>query len=230
MRERADSETRLHRAPTGVLRIVIVDDHPIVAKGLAELIDNERDMTVCGQETTVAGGLQLIQKSRPDVAVVDWSLGLGSGLELVKQLAGSHQDVRVLMLSVHDETLYAERALAAGAHGYVMKDEPVTTVIGAVRAVARGKTYVSRQMSQRIVSRLAARGAAQVPTEPLGRLTDREREVFALIGRGLTTRGIAQQLGLSVKTVETYRSRIKDKLDLTRSAALVRAAVTWAEG
>ncbi len=111
----------------------------IVRRGVAELIDNERDMTVCGQEGTAAGGLRLIQRIRPDVAVVDLSLGLGSGLQLVKQLAGSHSDVRVLILSMHDETLYAERALAAGAHGYVMKDEAVPTLISAIRAVARGE-------------------------------------------------------------------------------------------
>ena len=214
---------------TGPLRIVIVDDHPIVRKGLSELINHEPDMTVCGESDTAAGGIERIRADRPDVAIVDLSLGMESGLQLVKTLDASLPDVRVLILSMHDETLHAERALAAGARGYIMKHEAMHNLIAAIRCVASGKTYVSPQMSERIVARVTGRRATQEEQAPLERLTDREREVFALIGRGLATRDIARQLDLSTKTIETYQSRIKEKLGLANAHELMRAAVSWTE-
>ena len=214
---------------TRPLRIVIVDDHPIVRKGLTELINHEPGMTVCGESDTADGGLERIRVDRPDIAIVDLSLGMASGLQLVKTLNASLPDVRVLILSMHDETLHAERALAAGASGYIMKHEATRNLIGAIRCVASGKTYVSPQMSERIVARVTGRRAAPDETAPFERLTDREREVFALIGRGLATRDIARQLALSVKTVETYQARIKEKLGLTTGHELIRAAVSWME-
>ena len=217
------------RSRSGPLRIVIVDDHPIVRKGLTEIVRNEPDMTVCGESDTAAGGLDRIRIDRPDVAIVDLSLGMDSGLQLVKQLDASLPEVRVLILSMHDETLHAERALAAGARGYIMKQEAMQNLIGAIRCVASGKTYVSPQMSERIVARVTRRGITQDEPAPFERLTDREREVFALIGRGLRTRDIAQQLGLSMKTIETYQARIKEKLGLSSGHELVRAAVSWTE-
>lgn len=216
-------------ARTGPLRIVIVDDHPIVRKGLTELINHEPDMTVCGESDTADGGLERIRADRPDVAIVDLSLGMASGLQLVKNLDASLPDVRVLVLSMHDETLHAERALAAGARGYIMKQEAMHNLIGAIRCIAGGKTYVSPRMSERIVARVSARGAPRDAHAPFEQLTDREREVFALIGRGLATRDIARQLHVSVKTVETYQARIKEKLGLTNAHELMRAAVTWTQ-
>lgn len=213
----------------GPLRIVIVDDHPIVRKGLVELINRESDMTVCGESDTADGGLQRIRAERPDVAVVDLSLGATSGLHLVKALDVSCPHVRVLVLSMHDETLHAERALAAGANGYIMKDEGMQNLIAAIRCVATGKTYVSPQMLERIVARVTSRKSAEPEPSPLERLTDREREVFALIGRGLGTREIAEQLDLSVKTIETYQARIKEKLGLTSGHDLIRVAVSWTQ-
>lgn len=208
------------------LRIVIVDDHPIVRKGLTELINHEPGMTVVGESDAVAEGLERIRADRPDVAIVDLSLGLASGLDLLKTLTATMPEVRVLMLSMHDETLHAERALAAGASGYIMKHEAMENLIGAIRCVASGKTYVSPQMSERIVARVTRRGdAAEKP--PLARLTDRERQVFALMGRGLETRAIATHLNLSVKTIETYHARIKEKLGLKTAHELIRAAVSW---
>jgi DNA-binding NarL/FixJ family response regulator len=208
---------------------VIVDDHPIVRKGLTELINHEPGMTVCSESDTADGGLERIRVDRPDIAIVDLSLGMASGLQLVKTLNASLPEVRVLILSMHDETLHAERALAAGASGYIMKHEAMQNLIGAIRCVASGKTYVSPQMSERIVARVTGRRAAPDEPAPFERLTDREREVFALIGRGLATRDIARQLDLSVKTIETYQARIKEKLGLTNSHELTRAAVSWTQ-
>ncbi len=211
------------------LRIVIVDDHPVVRQGLVALIDQQPDMIVCGESDTVAGALARIASARPAVAVIDMSLGLESGLQVVKALDASASEVRVLMLSMHDETLYAERALAAGARGYIMKQEAMGNLIDAIRCVASGRTYVSPAMSDRIIARATARGAARTEREPLDRLTDREREVLTLRGQGLGTGDIAERLGLSVKTVETYYSRIKEKLGLHSASELIRTAVTWTD-
>ncbi len=212
---------------SGPLRIVIVDDHPIVRKGLTELINGEPDMTVCGESDTAIGGLERIRIDRPDVAIVDLSLGLDSGLRLVTQLDASMPEVRVLILSMHEETLHAERALAAGASGYIMKHEAMHNLIAAIRCVASGKTYVSAQMSERIVARVTGRRITRQKAPPLERLTDREREVLALIGRGLRTREIALHLGLSMKTIETYQARLKEKLGLANGHELIRAAMSW---
>ena len=212
---------------TGPLRIVIVDDHPIVRKGLTELINHEPGMMVCGESDTADGGLTRIRADRPAVAIVDLSLGLDSGLQLVKTLNASLPEVKVLILSMHDETLHAERALAAGASGYIMKHAAMQHLIGAIRCVASGKTYVSAEMSERIVARMTGRRDTPDAMAPFERLTDREREVFTLIGQGLGTREIAQQLTVSVKTVETHQARIKEKLGLTHVRELTRAAVNW---
>jgi len=229
MPHRAAPGGRKNTPRTGPLRVVIVDDHPIVRKGLTELINHEPGMTVCGESDTAAGGLDRIRADRPDVAIVDLSLGMASGLQLVKILNASLPDVRVLILSMHDETLHAERALAAGASGYIMKQAANQNLIGAIRCVASGKTYVSPEMTERIVGRVTGRHAAPHQAAPLERLTDREREVFALIGRGLGTRGIALQLALSAKTIETYQARIKEKLGLTNVRELTRAAISWGQ-
>jgi DNA-binding NarL/FixJ family response regulator len=154
---------------------------------------------------------------------------LASGLDLLKTLHASLPDVRVLVLSMHDETLYAERALAAGTRGYLMKHAAMEHVLDAIRSVASGRTYVSPQMSERIVTRVMERGGAADKAAPLERLTDRERQVFTLIGHGLETRAIATQLKVSVKTIETYHARIKEKLGLRGGHDLIRAAVSWAE-
>jgi len=225
----AASDDRKHASRPGPLRIAIVDDHPIVRKGLRELINREPGMTVCCECDTAAAGLERIRADHPDVAIVDLSLGLDSGLQLVKTLNASLPEVRVLILSMHEETLHAERALAAGAHGYIMKQAAMQQLIGAIRCVASGKTYVSPAVSEQIVARVTGRSAVRDDRGPFERLTDREREVFSLIGRGLDTRGIARQLGLSVKTVETHQARIKEKLGLPNGHALIRAAVTWTQ-
>ena len=212
---------------TGPLRIVIVDDHPIVRKGLTELINHEPGMIVCGESDTADGGLARIRADRPAVAIVDLSLGLDSGLQLVKTLNASLPAVRILILSMHDETLHAERALAAGASGYIMKHAAMQHLIEAIRCVASGRTYVSPEMSERIVARMTGRRDMPDATAPFERLTDREREVLTLIGRGLGTRDIARQLTVSIKTIETHQARIKEKLGLTHVRELTLVAVNW---
>lgn len=211
------------------LRIVIVEDHPIVRQGLVAVIGQQPDMTVCGESDTVTDGLDQIRTARPDIAIVDLSLGLESGLELTRTLDASGSKVHVLILSMHDETLHAERALAAGARGYIMKQEATQNLIAAIRCVASGKIYVSPTMAERIVARVTARGGAPTERAPLERLTDREREVFMLVGRGLLTREIAEHLRLSVKTIETHYARIKEKLGLHNLNELIRTAVAWTE-
>jgi len=214
------------RAPQSI-RLVIVDDHPVVRKGLTEVLSHEPGLVVVGEARDPVEGFERIRAERPDVAIVDLALGRASGLDLLKNLNAALPEVRVLMLSMHDERLYAERALAAGASGYVMKDEAMENLIGAIRCVASGRTYVSPQVAERIVARLTARGGAAEAHTPLERLTNREREVFSLIGQGLATRDIGALLGLSVKTIETHQARIKEKLGLTNSHELIRAAVSW---
>lgn len=227
MRKHASPERSDEPVTDRPLRIVIVDDHPIVRKGLTELINHEPGMIVSGESDTAEGGLARIHADRPAVAIVDLSLGLDSGLHLLKTLNSSLPEVKVLILSMYDERLYAERVLAAGASGYIMKDAAVQHLIGAIRCVASGKTYVSREISERIVARVTGRRDTSDATAPFERLTDREREVFTLIGRGLGTRDIARQLTVSVKTIETHQARIKEKLGLTHVRELMRAAVSW---
>jgi DNA-binding NarL/FixJ family response regulator len=214
------------------LRVAIVDDHPVVRKGLRHLINDEPDMAVCGESDSAAEGLALIGTARPDVAIVDLALGGASrleGLELVAAVATSHPGVRVLVLSMRDELLFAERALRAGAGGYIMKHEAVGNLLAAVRRVAAGKTYVSERVSERFFAGVTGRRAAAAGVSPIDRLTDREREVFELIGRGLGTRAIARQLRVAVKTVESHHAHIKEKLGLKSVRQLVRVAASWAQ-
>jgi len=211
------------------LRIVVVDDHPIVRKGLAQLINGEPDLAVCGESGDPEGALAVIGAEAPDVAVVDLSLGTGSGLDLIKALAASHPAVRVLVLSMRDELLYAEGVLRAGARGYIMKQEATRDLLAAIRQVASGRSYVSERVSERIHSGVQGRGMAGAGVLPMDRLTVREREVFELIGRGLATRDIARQLNMALKTVESHLAHIKEKLGVTSGRELVRAAVIWTE-
>jgi DNA-binding NarL/FixJ family response regulator len=211
------------------LRIVIVDDHPIVRKGLAQLINCEPDLAVCGESADPEGALAVIGAEAPDVAVVDLSLGTGNGLDLVKALAAAHPAVGVLVLSMRDELLYAEGALRAGARGYIMKQEATRDLLAAIRQVASGRSYVSERVSERIHSGIQGRGMEADGALPMDRLTAREREVFELVGRGLGPRDIAQRLDMALKTVESHTAHIKEKLGLTSGRELARLAVIWTE-
>ena len=207
------------------VRVVVVDDHPIFRKGLVEAIQDEPGITVCGEAGTVGTALATIAEHKPDVAIVDLSLKDESGLDVVSALARTHPAVRVLVLSGYDERLHADRALKAGALGYIMKDKAATELLEAVRRVAAGKSYVSPETADRILSSLGRSRRRS----PVDRLSDRERHVLTLMGRGVATREIAAQLDLSVKTVESHYAHIKEKLGLRNARELMRVAVMWAE-
>jgi DNA-binding NarL/FixJ family response regulator len=207
-------------------RILIVDDHPIVRLGIRQMIAFEPDLTVCGEADSAGSALGLLA-SKPDLAIVDLSLREGSGLELIRSLREAAPEMRILVLSMHDEALFAERALRAGAHGYMMKQEAIDNLVHAIQEVLAGRLFVSRRMSQHLLARLGQHPSAG--GTQLGSLTDRELEVFELIGRGLSTAAIAERLDVSIKTIETYRSNIKTKLELKDATELIRFAATWTE-
>lgn len=208
-------------------RIVIVDDHPIVRQGLAQLIEQEDDLHICGQAEDAHEAMRAIRELNPDLVIVDISLRTTSGIDLIKDIRAQFPALPVLTLSMHDEALYAERALRAGAKGYIMKQEAPEEVVTAIRRVLAGTTYVSQGMAAKMVSKIVA-GPGEKAASPVDRLSDRELEVFRLIGEGYGTREMAEKLYLSVKTIETYRAHIKDKLNLQDANQLLRAAIRWA--
>jgi DNA-binding NarL/FixJ family response regulator len=208
------------------IRVLLVDDHPIVRYGFARLLAGEPDIVVCGEAVDARAAIEALATS-PDVAVVDISLGAGSGIDLIRELKDRLASLHVLVVSIHDELLYAERALRAGAAGYVMKHEATDKIVRAIRTVAAGGTFVSEAVSTRLVQRVATGGA--VAGSPLEALSDRELHVLQLLGRGLGTREIAEELHVSIKTIETYRARLKEKMKLRTGTELVRFAVKWAE-
>jgi DNA-binding NarL/FixJ family response regulator len=207
-------------------KILLVDDHPLVREWLTNLINQQPDMVVCGEAESASHALTVIASTQPDLVVVDLSLKNGSGIDLIKDLKELHPALLVLVLSMHDESLYAERALRAGARGYVMKREVTKNIITAIRQVLAGQLHVSERMAARIASKYA--GAPPVTVEsPVTLLSDRELEVFQLLGQGCETKQIAETLHLSMKTVQAYCARIKDKLKLTNATELLREAIRW---
>ena len=207
-------------------RVLLVDDHPIVRQGLKRLISTEPGLVVCAEAESVREARQAIREHAPDVVVADVSLKDGDGIHLVKDIRAHHPDLPVLVLSMHDESVYAERLLAAGANGYIMKDAASDQFIRALRRVLEGGVYVSDALAPR----LAGRRAVAAPTDdrqPISRLSNRELQVLQMIGRGLSSRQIAETLHLSVKTVEAHRQRIKGKLELASGAQLVQFAAHW---
>jgi DNA-binding NarL/FixJ family response regulator len=209
-------------------RILIVGDHPMMRQGLAQLIDHEPDLEACGEADTAAQALKRINADNPDLVLADISLPDRSGLELIKDVQALHTRLAVLVVSMHDEALYAERVLRAGGRGYIMKQEGGKRLMQAIRRVLSGQIYVSEKMSVRILEIFSGH-RAEVAHSPVERLSDREFEVFQLIGQGKGTRDIAQRLRLSVKTVEVHRANIKHKLELDRGTDLVRYAIRWTE-
>ena len=208
-------------------QVFLVDDHPLVRQALSQLINQEGDLAVCGEAEGAPEALRSIAALKPDVAVVDLTLKEGSGLDLVKDLKLRHPDLPVLVLSMHDESTYAERLLRSGARGYVMKDQASDKVVTALRRVLDGEVYLSEKMSARILHKLV--GGAAASASPVDLLSDRELQVFDLIGQGIGTRRIAEKLHLSVKTVETYREHIKIKLKLDNATDLLQHAIQWAQ-
>lgn len=209
------------------IRILVVDDHPIVRVGIRQMLASEPDLEICGEAESADAGRQLAATLRPDLAIVDLSLSQGTGLDLIRSLRESMPALPVLVLSMHDESLFAERVLRAGARGYIMKREAIAGLVGAIRQLLAGRIYVSQGIAQAVLERVGHEDAAS--DNPLASLTDRELEVFGLIGRGLGTSAIAEQLAVSVKTIETYRSNIKSKLNLKDATDLIRMATTWTE-
>lgn len=207
-------------------KILLVEDHPIFRLGLGELINQEADLVVCGGAESVYQALQAIDDLQPDLVVADITLKDSDGIDFVKEVNRHYKDLPVLMLSMHDEFLYAERALHAGARGYIMKQEAMESVVTAIRHVLDGKVYLNEAMKEHILSNIADRSSAS-DKSPIDRLTDRELEVLGMIGKGLSTREIARKLHLSIKTIGTYRERIKEKLSLKHATELVRYAVHW---
>jgi DNA-binding NarL/FixJ family response regulator len=206
--------------------VFLVDDHPIVRQGLTLLINQEPDLTVCGQAEEMHSALQAIQSFHPDIMIVDISLNGPDGLELLKNIRAKHSGMPVLILSMHDESIYAERALRAGANGYIMKQEATEKVLVALRRILAGEIYVSDRVGNHMLQHYI-RGASPLPQSSVAELTDRELEVFRLIGEGHGTRQIAEELHLSVKTVESYQAHIKDKLSLRSARELVQHAIQW---
>lgn len=208
-------------------RILLVDDHPLVRTGLAQLINRQADLQVVGEADSASAAMSAIGSLHPDLAVVDISLSDRSGLDLLKDLTASVPKLKVLILSMHPESLYAERALRAGAKGYIMKQEAPDKVLVALRRIAAGEVYVSEAMNAKMLKSMADRRSSADQQSPVERLSDRELEVFRLIGKGFGTREIAEKLFLSVKTVETHREHIKEKLKLANKGEFLRYAVQW---
>jgi DNA-binding NarL/FixJ family response regulator len=219
----AKDET-LPEAGGGKKKIFLVDDHPIVRRGLAQLIDNEPDLTVVGQGEDAYQSLRAIRDALPDLVLVDVSLKDSDGIELLKEIKAQWPDLPVLVLSMHDESLYAERALRAGAGGYIMKQEAPQVLLTAMRTVMSGQVYVSGKMSATLLHRMVG-GKRKDGALPMDRLTDRELEIFRMIGAGNSIKEIADKLFLSVKTVEAHREHIKEKLAIKSSAELLRFAI-----
>lgn len=208
-------------------RLLIVDDHPLFREGLRQLIERDAGLIVCGEAATGAEALKAIIQFHPDLVLVDISLGGSSGIDLIKAIRNEYEELPVLVISMHDESLYAERALRAGAMGYVMKHEPGKTVKAAIHKVLSGEMYLSERMSSSIISKFM-HGTGERPASPIELLSDRELEVFRMLGQGKGTRQIAQDLDITVATVNSFRNRIKEKLHLKTATEVMLQAIQCA--
>jgi DNA-binding NarL/FixJ family response regulator len=208
-------------------RVLVIDDHPIVREGLAQMINREPDLMVCGDAANMQRALQLIEALRPDILIVDVSLEGPDGLDLLKHIRTQDPSLPVLILSMHDESIYAERALRAGANGYIMKQEATERVLDALRRILNHEIYVSSRIASKMLQRFVGAPGADKKHSSVDDLSDRELEVLRLIGAGHGTRQIAEELHLSVKTVETYQAHLKEKLALRNSRELVQYATRW---
>ena len=213
-------------AQTKKRKVFLVDDHPIVREGLGLLINGEADLMVCGESDGGTAILQTIGQLRPDIVVLDISLNGPDGIDLLKMLRITDPGLPVLILSMHDESTYAERTLRAGGNGYIMKQEATEKVLTAIRRILRGEVYLSERLANRMLQHFVC-GGAPSKDSPLANLSDRELEVFRLIGEGHGTRQIADELNVSVKTVESYQAHLKEKLSLRNARELVQHAIEW---
>jgi DNA-binding NarL/FixJ family response regulator len=207
-------------------QILIVDDHPVLRHGLAELIERAPDLQVCGEAGGVSDALQLCHTEKPDLVLIDMSLEDGHGLDLIRDLQTLEHPPRMLVISMHEEATYVERALRAGAHGFLPKSEAVDEIVYAIRQVLRGEVYLNRRMTTCLLNGMVG-GRPREGTAPHEILSDRELQVFEMLGRGLSTRQISEQLMLSIKTIDTYREHVKQKLGLKSANELVLRAILW---
>jgi DNA-binding NarL/FixJ family response regulator len=207
-------------------KIFIVDDHPVVRDGLVKLIEQEHDLKVCGDSDEAAEALRSISELKPDVAIVDIGLKHSDGIDLTRNIKARHPKIPVVVLSIHDESVYAERALRAGASGYLMKEAASNDIITAVRTVLSGEVYVSDRMTKKFLGN-AFQGSSDIAGDQVDKLSEREFEIFRLIGKGYKVSQIADRMHLSVKTIETYRTRIKEKLNITDASTLLQYAIKW---
>ncbi len=210
-------------------RILIVDDHPIVRQGLRRLMENEDDLSVCGEVETARDARSAIKELNPDAVIVDISLKQGDGIELVRDVRAHHPTLPMLVLSMHDEAIYAERMLSAGANGYIMKQAASEQFLASLRRVLDGGIYVSEAVGSNMIQKFAS-GGSYISANPIDRLSNRELQILHMIGKGMSTRETANSLNLSIKTVESHRQRIKRKLNLNTGAQLVQYAVNWFAG
>jgi len=215
-----------NRASSRASRIILVDDHPMVRERLAEIIHREPDLNVAGEAEDRRGALELARSTSPDLVIVDLTLKNSSGLELIKDLRAEHPEIIILVVSMHDESLHAERVIHAGARGYITKQEATKKILLAIRAVLAGQIYLSDTISLRLAAKLATE-KHRFPESIVQQLTDREMAVFEMIGQGLGTRQISERLELNMRTVETYRARIKEKLHLRDADELRQYAIRW---
>ncbi len=207
-------------------RILVVDDHPIVRQGLTLMVNREADLVVCGEAEDATGAVLVVASARPDILIVDISLNGPDGLDLLKNIRATHPTLPVLVLSMHDELIYAERALRAGANGYIMKQEATEKVLVAIRRILNGEIYVSDRVANKLLQHYIT-GTGTLRNSTISDLSDRELEVFRLIGEGHGTRQIAEELHLSIKTVESYQAHIKEKLSLRSARELMQHAIQW---
>ncbi len=207
-------------------KVLVVDDHPIVRQGLTQLINQEADFVVCCDAGDIPQALQAIEDCKPDIIIVDISLGHSSGIRLIEDISGNYPGLSILALSMHDESIYAERCLKAGARGYIMKQEPPEKVASALRKIMNGGIFISDKMGTKLLHKFVT-SKAEASCSPVELLSNRELEVFQLVGRGLKTRRIAEELNLSVKTIETYIDHIKKKMNFDDSRNLFMHAVQW---
>jgi DNA-binding NarL/FixJ family response regulator len=209
-------------------RVMLVDDHPMLRHGIAELVNSEGDLEVCGEAGNMQDAFTLAGKLKPDLVIIDVSLNGNNGIELMKNLSNRYPSMPLLAYSMHDETIYAERALRAGAKGYVMKQANADVLLDAIQQVLKGKMYLSKQMSEHLLGKLVGAGTSTAPIgSPIEKLSDRELEVLQHMGQGLGTSQIADKLCLSVKTIETYREHLKEKLNLSSGQELLRYSIEW---
>jgi DNA-binding NarL/FixJ family response regulator len=209
-------------------KVLLVDDHPLVREWLANLINEQHDLHVCGEASNAPQAFEMIGAEKPDIVIVDLSLEGGSGIDLIKNIKVAHPDVAMIVLSMHDESLYAERTLRAGARGYIMKREATKKILLAIRSVLDGKLYISDKISDAMAEKFVD-GRPTAAASPVDQLSDRELEVFQLLGRGYSTRQIADHLHVGFKTVQTYSARLKEKLKLDNITQLLHEAIRWHE-